>query len=184
MSATFFPGQGADQAIAELHRVVGEATSRWAQIEDSLFVLFVVALSGTWQGDVRPYRAVFFTLRAYEPKMRMINAAMNQRYRDEAPILADWKVLKKRTDAAAKFRNDLSHLSAVVACTTDPNAPAVARLLEPMWKRSPSGLTQDPSSSLGLEDVRRGLGAWEGLGYGLQQFSTRLVTVPTPPSTQ
>ena len=45
---TFYPGIGADEEIARLERLLGKITAYWAQVEDGLFNLFVVALAGTW----------------------------------------------------------------------------------------------------------------------------------------
>jgi hypothetical protein len=78
---TWYPGVGADAAIAALERAVGKFTGYWAQVEDGLFELFVVALVGTHltQG-LQIYRGIFFTFSSFESKMRLLNNAMRSRF--------------------------------------------------------------------------------------------------------
>jgi hypothetical protein len=50
---TWYPGVGADDEIARLEHLVGKITTYWAEIEDSLFTLFIFALASVeaWKAD-------------------------------------------------------------------------------------------------------------------------------------
>jgi hypothetical protein len=92
---TWYPGIGADDEIARLQRLVGKITAYWAELEDSLFTIFVFALAGTWSiRDVEPYRAVFYTFSSYEGKMRMLHNAMKQRFRNDPETMEEWLKLR------------------------------------------------------------------------------------------
>ena len=139
-ATTLYPGVDADDQIAAAKLMIGEITSFWAQVEDALFELFVVSLTGHFgrAGDLRPYRAVFFAGNSYELKVRMINAAFLVRYAEQSAanksIISAGGSLKKDLDAAAKFRNKMAHLVPMTIGTPDPNARANVRFLPPFWK--------------------------------------------------
>ncbi len=179
---TFYPGVGADAAIADLHRAIGEITSTWADVEDTLFTFFVVGLTGEWLIDLRPYRSAFFALSSFEMKMRMINAAMKTRYSEDESILAAWRNLKRRADVAANDRNQIAHLIPVAFYTADKDAPANVRLVPPFWKSSHQnkGARQFEEIGFSLEDVRARKKGWDSLSYDLQQLSMKLMP-PTRP---
>ena len=185
---TFYPGVGADEEIERLERLVGKITGFWAQVEDSLFELFVVAIAGKWLvGDVRPYRAVFFTFSAYEGKMRMLNNAIRARYGENEGLMKEWTTLKKDLGGAAALRNEIAHLIAAAKGSVDRDAKANVRLVPALWKSSFQErdfdklgyswdqLTQalapfwsyDPS--LNIWDTGRTM-----LGYRVQEFTRKL----------
>ncbi len=134
-AVTFYPGLGADEAIAELHGLVGEIAAFWAHVEDGLFELFVTAIAGTWLvGDVRPYRAVFFTFSSYESKMRMVQNAMRARFCENGEITREWLELRKSLNGASELRNEIAHLVPMAKGSLDQNARANVRLVPPFWK--------------------------------------------------
>jgi hypothetical protein len=199
---TFYLGIGADEAVAELHGLVGEITAKWAGVEDQLFQLFVVALAGTWLvGDIRPYRAVFFTFSSYEGKMRMVHNAMKARYGEDKEIMGEWKELRDRLNGFSELRNEIAHLSPTTKPSTDPTAKANVRLIPPFWKSfqpaefdrlgySIDELWQALAPYWGYHPRIHGLSppgnGWSyQLGYCLQEFSMKLqpLAVPPPPST-
>jgi len=92
---TFYPGVGADAAMQDLLHLVGQITSNWASVEDQIFQVFVVALSGKWpMQDIYIYRSAFFSFNSYEQKMRMVDSAMKARFKDQADIIEEWTKLK------------------------------------------------------------------------------------------
>ena len=97
--------------------------------------MFVVALAGTWHvGDLRPYRAVFFTFSSYEGKMRMVHNAMKARYGANEEIMGEWKDLRDGLNGFNDLRNKVAHLTPTTKPSPDPNAKAHARLIPPFWK--------------------------------------------------
>jgi hypothetical protein len=195
---TSYPGVGADEAIDELHRLVGEITSEWAGVEDQLFRIFVVALAGAFHIDLRPYRAVFFTFSSYEGKMRMTNNAVRARYAENEEILTRWAALRKDLNAFSNLRNEIAHLSPAAIYSTDPAAKANVRLLPPFWK---SAFTASDFDKVGYNqsellqalapfrgwDPRISLNppagdAADSLGYRLERFAMELLPpfVPRP----
>lgn len=182
---TFYPGIGADEEIEKLERLIGKITAFWAQVEDSLFNLFVVAIAGTWPNEIRPYRAVFFTFSAYEGKMRMLNNAMKARFGDNKEIAEEWRELKKVLDDTAKLRNEIAHLVPAAKGSRDKDAKADVRLVPPLstfqerdfdklgysWDQ----LTQALAPFWSFDP---GLNIWDTshtmLGYRVQEFVRRL----------
>jgi hypothetical protein len=107
----FYPGVGADEAIAELHNLVGQITATWAGVEDELFHVFVVAIAGTWSvQDVHPYRAVFFEFPSYESKRRMVDSAIKARYGENKEVMGRWKQLRSSLNGFSSLRNEIAHL--------------------------------------------------------------------------
>jgi hypothetical protein len=141
---TFYPGVGAEEAIAELHSLIGQITADWARIEDGLFTVFVLALVGSFPEDqLGPYRAVFFTFSSYEGKMRMVNNAMNARYGGNEKVKAEWRELRKALDDFARLRNEVAHLYPAAKSWTDPTAKANVRLVPPFWRSCSSAYDFD-----------------------------------------
>lgn len=201
---TFYPGVGADEAIAELHGLVGQITATWAEIEDQLFTLFVIAISGTWHvGHLGPYRAVFFTFSSFEGKMRMVHNAMKARYGDHKETSSEWDTLRRALNDFAKLRNEIAHLVPNALGNTDPNAKAHVRLLPPVWKSGPANYVDNPPENFGysVNELWQALAPYWGyhprihglsapsgeashaLGYRLQQFALKLLPpLPSPPA--
>ncbi|ANG97776.1 hypothetical protein A8A54_15570 [Brucella pseudogrignonensis] len=139
-TTTFYPGVGADDQVAALERLVGQITGRWAQIEDQLFDLFVIALAGSKVfSEIEPYRAVFFSFSSFEGKMKMLNNALKARLSDRCEDLERWNQLKKIVEQFSKLRNEIAHLVPVTLATTDAYAEANVRLVPPFWKSSLKG---------------------------------------------
>jgi hypothetical protein len=197
---TFYPGIGADDAIAELHSLVGQITASWADVEDQLFQVFVMAVAGTWLvGDIRPYRAVFFSFNSYEQKMKMVHNAMKARYSDNREIMGSWKELRDSLNGFSKLRNGIAHLIPMAKSSTDPDAKADVRLVEPFWKVS---LQERDFNKLGysVDELWQALRPYWGyhprihglsppgeglsyqLGYRLQEFVKRLQSPLAVPS--
>jgi hypothetical protein len=192
---TFYPGVGADKAIAELHELIGQITSSWAEVEDGLFHVFVIAIAGpSLVGDVRPYRSVFFTFSSYEGKMRMVHNAMNTRYGNDEGIITEWKELRKALNGFASLRNDVAHLIPQAKSSTDPTAKANVRLVPAFWR---SAFQEDDFDKTGysIDEIRQAIAPYWGhhpdggvtnyqLGYRVQQFAMKLRhPQPPPPST-
>ncbi len=192
---TFYPGIGADEEIARLERLLGKIAAYWAQVEDGLFNLFVVALAGTWLiGDVRPYRAVFFTFSSYEGKMRMVNNAMKSRYGADEKIMAECAELQKSLNGLSALRNEIAHLTPMAKGTQDREAKAVVRLVPPFWKGAFQNADFEKGGYSWAELTRAlapfwsfdpSLNIWHTthtmLGYRLQEFTKRLEP-PHPPA--
>lgn len=124
--ATFYAGVGADAEIEKLYSLVGKITGFWAEVEDGLLLAFVVAVAGTLRvDDIRPYRAVFFTVRSYEGKKHMVDKAMKARCSANMEILSEWAKLLKDLNDFAALRNKIAHLSPQAKGTPDPNAQAI-----------------------------------------------------------
>lgn len=185
---TFYPGVGADAEIEKLERLVGKIMGFWAQVEDGLFNVFVVAITGTLvAGDIRPYRAVFFTFSAYEGKMRMVDNAMKARFRENNQIIDEWGALKKSLDSASALRNTIAHLTAMAKATPDKDLKANVRLVPPFWKGTSqerdfdtlgyswNELTQALAPFWGFDPS---LNIWDTshhtLGYRLDEFARKL----------
>lgn len=194
---TFHPGIGADEEIAKLQRAVGEITGFWAQIEDGLFHLFVVAIAGTWLvADLRPYRAVFFNFTQYNTKRQMVDNAMKARFGDNEEIMAEWSELRKALNGAAEVRNRVAHLVPMAKSSTDPTAKANVRLIPPFWRQTSLSKEFD-ELGFSLEELFRAFAPYRGyhpqfwtpempshqLGYRLQEFAFKLAPPRPPPST-
>jgi hypothetical protein len=196
---TFYPGVGTDEATAELYNLVGQITGTWAQVEDGLFNVFVVALAGSlFVSDLRSYRAVFFSFSSYESKMRMTNNAMKSRYGNNEKIKAEWNVLRSALDGFSRLRNEIAHLVPMSKSSTDPTARANVRLVPPFWR---SAFQETDFDKLGysIDELWEALRPYWGyhprislnppsgeeahqLGYRLQQFAKRLSPDPAPAS--
>jgi hypothetical protein len=189
---TFYPGIGADEAIAELHNLVGRITASWAEVEDQLFQVFVIAVAGTWLvGDIRPYRAVFFAVSSYGTKMRLVHDAMKARYGENGEVLSSWKDLKGSLDGFSELRNKIAHLVPMARPSIDPTAKANVRLVPPFWK---SSFPERDFDKLGysVDQLWQALGPYWGyhprihgpsppiegpshqLGYRLQEFIKKI----------
>jgi hypothetical protein len=197
---TFYPGVGADEAIAELHSLVGEITANWASVEDNLCRLFVVAIAGTWLvPDIRPYRAVFFTFSSYEGKMRMVHNAMKARYGENKEVMNGWKELRDCLNGFSDLRNEIVHLVPMAQSSTSPTAKANVRLIPPFWK---SAFQEQAFNNLGYsaDELWKALRPYWGyhprihglnppgerldyqLSYRLEQFAIKLE--PLTPSSK
>jgi hypothetical protein len=198
---TFYPGIGADEAMAELHGLVGQITSTWAEVEDGLFHIFVIAIAGTFfVGDLRPYRSVFFTFSSYEGKMRMVHNAMNTKYSNDEDVSAEWKELRRALNGFASLRNDIAHLIPKAKTSTDPTAKANVRLVPAFWRSAFQEHDFD-KAGYSIDELWQALAPYWGyhprinlnppsgearyqLGYRLQQFAEKLEpSRPSPPST-
>lgn len=200
-STTLHPGIGSDQKTNELQNLVGQITSTWAGVEDQLFQVFVVALAGTWLvGDVRPYRAVFFTFSSYEGKMRMTHNAMKSRFGENKQTMEQWKVLRTALDGFSGLRNEIAHLIPMAKPITDPNAEANVRLIPAFWKNTLQ-VKDFSSTGYSVDELWQALKPYWGyhprigppppgeegyqLSYRLQQFANALSPLrPSPPGAQ
>jgi hypothetical protein len=136
-STTFYPGVGADDAMRELRELVGQITATWAEVEDQLFHVFVVALAGTFYvQDLKPYRAAFFARGSYENKMRMTNEAMKARYAANTVVIEQWNTLRRAMDGFSSLRNEVAHLIPMAKSSTDRNVKANVRLVPAFWKNA------------------------------------------------
>lgn len=189
---TWYPGVGADKKTAELYELVGKITATWAQVEDVLFQVFVVALTGTWLGnDLRPYRAVFFSFSSFEQKKKMVNSAIKTRFAEDPEILDEWRIHRRDLEGFAELRNKVAHLQPSCKSSLDPNADAVVRLIPPFWK-SQDGLGEFEEQGYSAEELWEALGPFWGshpsinhgqplpghrrfqMTYRIQQFAQRL----------
>jgi len=185
---TSYPGVGVDEAMTELHNLVGQITARWASVEESLFHVFVVALAGTWlAGDFRPYRAVFFAFNSFDTKMRMVDSAMQARFGADENIMADWKEIRKSLRGFAEIRNKVAHTIPIPKGSSDPTARATVRLVPPFWK---TVLKEDfDEAGYSVDELWQALAPYWGyhpripnppsgpsdqLGYRVQQFAMQL----------
>jgi hypothetical protein len=200
---TFHPGIGADEAMAELHGLIGQITSNWAEVEDGLFHLFVTALAGTWSvGDLRPYRSVFFTFNSYEQKMRMLNNAMKARYGDDETPRAGNTASARRL--ARKGREVKSSAKKVCADTISTEWKALKKALDDFADLRntiahliPKAKSSTDPTGYSIDQLRQALAPYWGyhprislnppggatnhqLSYRLQQFAMKLQ--PAPPS--
>jgi hypothetical protein len=157
----WYPGEGADEEIARLQQLVGKITAYWAELEDSLFTVFVFALAGTLNvGSIEPYRAVFFTFPSYDAKMRMLHKAMKARFPKGSDIMNEWLELRKSLNAFADLRNEIAHLIARPKYFRDPKVKAIVRLAPPFWK---------PDNHELIEFEQRGY-SWDELTKALAPF--------------
>lgn len=194
----WYPGVGADAAMSELHKLVGQITASWANLEDELFHVFLVALAGSLLVDnIKPYRAVFFSFSSYEGKMRMTDNAMTARYGNDKERMSEWKILKRAMNGFAKLRNEVAHLTPSAKPSIDPNAKANVRLIQPFWK---SAFQDNEFDLLGysIDELWQALSPYWGyhpkislnpqggeesyqLAYRVQQFAMQLAPIsPTP----
>jgi len=199
-ATTFYPGVGADQAIDELHNLVGQITANWATIEDQLFNVFVIAVAGTGMvPDLRTYRAVFFTFPSYEGKMRMTHNAMKARYGLDTDVMGRWKTIREAINNFSALRNEVAHLIPMLKSSADPNAKANVRLVPAFWKNAFSEQEFD-STGYSADELWQALKPYLGyhprisiippsgeeayqLGYRIQQFAFTLASPhPSPPS--
>jgi hypothetical protein len=196
----FYPGVGADEAMSELNKLVGQITANWANVEDGLFQVFVLAIAGTGLvQDIRPYRAVFFTFGSYEGKMRMVHNAMKTRFADEANVMGNWMVLRKALNGYAELRNEIAHLIPMAKSFTEPTTPANVRLIPAFWKGLHDGKEFD-EAGYSFKEVWKALKPYWGyhpyfdpepqqgeeryqLAFRLQQFAMGLERQrPSPPA--
>jgi hypothetical protein len=165
----------------KLYKAVGQITSDWAQIEDTLFGLFVVAITGKWLvGDLRPYRAAFFSISSYEPKIRMINAALRARYVEKPSIVKEWDGLKSRLNTASGNRNQVAHLVVmnVKLPPLDDGKPVVQILARPMCKSTHAVKVMHPDyyleGALDVNELAKLHKAWGSLSADLMHFAMRI----------
>lgn len=151
--STWYPGIGSEEATERLHRLVGKITAHWALVEDSLFELFIVALTGkTWVDNFAPYRSVFFSFSSYEGKMKMIDAAMRSRYANDDAKLQKWIIIRKDCNSYSQIRNTVAHPIPTCKSSQDPNAHANVRLIPARWKSDLSISRSNDFDKLGYSE--------------------------------
>jgi hypothetical protein len=190
---TWYPGLGADEEIARLEQLVGKITAQWAEIEDSLFMIFVFAVAGKWAvGDIEPYRAVFYTFSSYENKMRMLHNAMKARFPSDSSAMNEWQELRKSLNDFSKLRNEIAHLIPRAKYSRDQRAKAIVRLAPPFWTPGDPERAEFEQRGYSWDELTKALAPFWGydpslnirtaaqprLAYRLYQFQQRLQAPP------
>lgn len=147
----------AQRKIVEFHELVGKTVSEWAQVEDALFNVFLLALSGsTMTGDLRPYRAAYFASSSFNHRGKMINDAIRVRFKDRPSILDEWRKIRTDVHRFEELRNRIAHLVPTTLPFSDINGKANVRLLPPMWKSFQSAENRE-NEGFSFEELRRAL---------------------------
>ncbi|MBL4756529.1 MAG: hypothetical protein JKY32_02450 [Rhizobiales bacterium] len=176
--STTYPGKGAEDATAALYQKVGEIASEWTQMEDSMANLFYISISGCCIGQSKTYRDVFNSFRTYEPKMKMLNAAMTARYGENENIIKEWLELKANIKNAADFRNSIMHMTVSLEGETTKDAPARAKIKLPLMASFKKGYSEPifDEKELTLEEVSKQWDQWQNIGAALSQFTMARAT--------
>ena len=85
----------------DMQRSLGAAINAWARIEGALCWLFSQAANPrrTWVGS-----EVYESVKSYEVRVDMTDAAMRTSFRDQADVLDEWSAIRKKLLSARKLR--------------------------------------------------------------------------------
>src|SRR3954471_20288157 len=101
-----------EQSSAErraLYEAVGEALTSWSMLEEALCSIYILCVCPSPNMPAGPAGASFWAVAAFDGKLKMTSAAVNQRFRHNDELLAGWKTIFNELKEKSPKRHDLAH---------------------------------------------------------------------------
>jgi len=193
----FGPGPADDDETA-LYVSFGRAMSIWSELEASLAGLFHIIVGASMRGvDVRPAMFAFFAVQSFEVRLKMVNAAAQQKWQritgpafQEGNVehLEDWNRIFKECEKSRRKRGKIGHLS--VARVRLKDGRLAMRLVRPGTHPENYGFTQGSKTRYSARDLLQLEHEWHSLSYIIHQFELHVAAQelssrsPTPSAGQ
>lgn len=99
----------------KMYAALGEALDGWGNVEAMLSAIFCKAM-GPAQLDVAS--AAYSAIISFEVQLAITNATMQEAYKADKKVLADWKTVYKQVDKLRPLRNKLAHGRTIIVMTS------------------------------------------------------------------
>lgn len=147
------------EEASEIFNGVGRAISHWAATEQVLSIIFQTILDTDRASVVC---AAFYSVHSFNSKLRMVNAAFNDRFlvplpnNKETPLssalVKKWKKIHEKLKRVSETRNQLAHRGLVYEVTSEVVTPALSA--HP-FKSLRESMLNGKAKSLKLHEIQR-----------------------------
>ena len=119
------PIQSEDIQRLLITQAMGQALAAWARVEEEMSLVFIHAMGATFDPSAR---AVFFSVRSFEARLGMTDAAIKAMYPPlpEDTLGKEWNALHNRLRVKNKSRNEIAHAGVLFVATNGGKSIAYA----------------------------------------------------------
>jgi len=164
----------------ELMQAYAIAMWTWAELEASIFQIYLAAVGGA-DADLDPLHASFFAIHSAEMRLLLTHAAVKRKW-PKHPLFDRWTALYDECITAAGERGRIAHKIGRQFSPQKPHQTELTVLVEPAWHpQSPDKWGVAKSTGLTATALRTFQAKWSSLITEINKLSGALFAETLPP---